>query len=28
MIRDTISAAEALLYYQVRHSARIYLHKI
>jgi hypothetical protein len=28
MIRDTISAAEALLYYQVRHPVRIYLHKI
>jgi hypothetical protein len=28
MIRDTISAAEALLYYQVRHSLRIYQQKI
>ena len=28
LIRDIISAAEALLYYQVRHSVRIYLYKI
>jgi hypothetical protein len=28
MIRDIISAAEALLYYQVRHLVWIYLHKI
>ena len=28
MLRDTISAAEALLYYQVRHSLRIYQQKI
>ncbi len=28
MIRDTISAAEALLYYQVRHPERIYQLKI
>jgi hypothetical protein len=28
LIRDIISAAEALLYYQVRHLLRIYLQKI
>ena len=28
LIRDIISAAEALLYYQVRHPVRIYLHRI
>ena len=28
MIRDIISSAEALLYYQVRHLVWIYLHKI
>ena len=28
LIRDIISAAEALLYYQVRHLVRIYLHRI
>ena len=28
LIRDIISAAEALLYFQVRHPVRIYLHRI
>ena len=28
LIRDIISAAEALLYYQVRHPVWIYLHRI
>ena len=28
MIRDIISAAEALPYYQIRHPVRIYLHRI
>ena len=28
MIRDTIHAAEALRYYQIRHLVRIYLYKI
>ena len=28
MIRDIISAAEALLYYQVRQAVRIYLHSL
>ena len=28
LIRDIISAAEALPYYQIRHPVRIYLHRI